>query len=1058
MKHSCFQKRTKSPLLWGVMVVLLFSFSAHGLAAEKMGGVKSADYQQQNRSVAGHIADNTGDPLIGVNVIETGTTNGTITDIDGNFTLTLTTPNPTLTVTYVGFETQTIVVGTRSVINIVMAEESSFLDELIVVGYGTMRRSDLTGAVGMINAQALEREQPGTVQDLLRTGVPGLSVGVATNAKGNVDNILIRGRNNFRGNSQNAPLLVLDGVIYFGQLTDINPNDIERIDVLKDASSTAVFGARAANGVILITTKRGASEKPVVRFSSIIGWNFVNSLAPVYQGNEFIDFRGDVMRAQNPGRPAYYFKDPTKLSGAERTEWLEGADYGGDLDNLRRMWLTRLRFEPTEIRNILDGNVVNWIDLTYQTALTQDYSVSVSGKQGETSYFTSLNHVHNQGNLIGDRFSAVRARLNLETRANRWLSYGIQSQFIARDEGGTALEDTRYRTATPFGRIYNDEGKLTQHLTENSNQPNPFLSRYYTKRENDINVLNVSTFLRAQLPFGFSLQTTYAPRFSWQNIRIHRSTDDPRVNPANTTNTGERQNNKTFLWQLDNLLKWTKQHEKHFFDFTALFNLEQQKTWMDNMQGGNFEPDDALGFHGMGFATVSSITSDDTYRTASALMGRAHYTFDNRYLLTATIRRDGFSAFGSSNPYAVFPSLAAGWSFTEENFFPELEWFNFGRLRLSWGQNGNRDVGIYDALMSMAAQRYFITNPTTGVTSIVNTYYANRMANHNLKWETTTAYNIGLDFAFLGNRLTGSLDMYRSITNDLLMQRRLPNIIGFDNVMSNIGEVQNQGFELSLSSHNIRTRDFTWTTDFAFSYNESRINRLHGLMENIYDATGNIIGQREADDIQNGRFIGRSMDQIWDWKIIGVWQEGEEMDAAAKARNLGPGDFKIWDKNGDGEYTNEDKEFLGLTVPPVRMSMRNSFTFRDFVFSVNMFSYLGHMRSYNRAINTHQLLNVNNRIKNPYWTPENPSNQYSRLGTNQPVSFSIWRRADFVRLENVSIGYQVPRATLANLGVEALNLNLSVRNLHYFSNWPGQDPQTDNNVPRSVQFGLNVTF
>jgi hypothetical protein len=383
----------------------------------------------------------------------------------------------------------------------------------------------------------------------------------------------------------------------------------------------------------------------------------------------------------------------------------------------------------------------------------------------------------------------------------------------------------------------------------------------------------------------------------------------------------------------------------------------------------------------------------------------------------------------------------------------------------------------------MAAQKYFIIDERTGELVTVNTYYASRMGNNNLRWETTTAYNLGLDFGLFNNRLTGSVEVYSSKTNDLLISRQLPNITGYVNVLSNIGEVQNTGIEVTLSSRNIRTRNFNWNTDFGLAHNKNRINSLYGLMENVYDAAGNIIGQREADDITNQRFIGRSIYEIWDYRILGVWQEGEEMDEAAINAGLRPGDFKILDKNGDGRYNNDDREFIGSRAPLVTMNMRNSFTFyNDFTFSFNLISQLGQWRSYDRAKNNNALINTTNQIKNDFWTPDNPTNNYARLGSITPVGYTIWRKSSFVRLENIALSYQVPRAFIskANLGVEAVNLNFSARNLYYWTIWPGQDPEArtltgrnrtagdpntevtgignDRNVPITVSFGLNVTF
>jgi hypothetical protein len=435
--------------------------------------------------------------------------------------------------------------------------------------------------------------------------------------------------------------------------------------------------------------------------------------------------------------------------------------------------------------------------------------------------------------------------------------------------------------------------------------------------------------------------------------------------------------------------------------------------------------------------------------------------------------------------------LAAGWIFTEEEFFPQNDWFNHGRLRLSWGKSGNRDIpsaigGVYAALMNLTQMRYFVVDRNTGALVPVNSFQIGRMANSHLRWETSTAWNLGLDFGILRNRITGSIEAYHQRTNDLLLSRALPNITGYASVMSNIGEVQNRGIEITINSRNVRTQNFSWTTDFALAHNQNRINSLHGLMENVYDAAGNITGQRESDDIPNRRFIGHSLDQIWDFQILGVWQEGEEMDAAATARGLRPGDFRIWSSGNPG-YSNDDRRFLGVSSPVVRASMRNSFTFfDDWMFSFNLNSGFGHMRAYNRVFNNNALMIMTNQIKNPFWTPDNPTNQYARIGSLMPVpgqavgsgnnaqvngGMNNWKRADFVRLENVALSYSFPRRMLQNTPIEAANINLSARNLAVLSRFPGEDPEhggnffvtgttpgQGGNVPRVVTIGANITF
>ncbi|MFV0541092.1 MAG: SusC/RagA family TonB-linked outer membrane protein [Aestuariibaculum sp.] len=1041
MKHVLKQMLLGKVLKKRVLALLVFCFVSTALCAQE---------------IKGKVVDENDLPIIGANVLIKNTTKGVTTDFDGNFSIQATSKD-VLVFTYMGYKTQEILVNNQTTINMVLEEDIAQLDEVVVVGYGTMKKKDLTGAVGTIDADKLKREQPVTVQDLLRTNVPGLSMGITNRAKGDAGDIMIRGKNNLRVDGDNkaktTPLFVLDGVIYQGELTDINPQDIERIDVLKDASSAAVYGAKAANGVILITTKKGEAGKPVIRFSTTLTTAFANSLPEVYNKDNYLAYRQDVMEAQNQGAAEGYYANPGNLSNRDLANWMALNNSTG---NPIATWLTRLNFSEVEVANYLAGKVVDWKDLTYRTAFSNDYSVSVSGRTDNSSYYTSLNYVDNESNLVGDDYSAVRARVNLESKVTNFLTFGVNTQFTYRDESSVKAREL-YQTLSPYGSVYEDDGITYKYYPNNNlNGYNTLIDRAYITRTDDYNTLNSALYLKVDLPWGFSVQSTYSPRFQWRNYLNHKSTDHPLW--ANANDTAKRTSSKDFYWQWDNMLKWNQEFGKHAFDFTFLANAEKAQTWSETIKNSGFLPSDVLGAHGIEWGTNPQVESNDTYRTGDALMARLHYNYDDRYMLTGTVRRDGYSAFGQDRPRATFPSIAAGWVFSNESFFPKSNAFNYGKLRLSWGLNGNRDIGMYSALMELSPRKYLYIDET-GEPISVNAYYAVRMANSLLQWENTESYNLGLDFGFINNRITGSLDLYQKKTNDLLIQRGLPDIIGYGNVWSNIGEVQNTGVELALNTINIKKEHFKWETNFGFSYNKNKINSLHGLMEDVLDNDGNVIGQKEADDIDNGWFIGKSIDEIWDYKILGVWQLGEEEEA--KLYGQVPGDFKFLDKNGDYTYTSDDKEFQGSKIPTTRLNMRNSFSYKNFTFSFNMYSYLGQKKTFNRAKNNGALINAINQVVTEYWSEDNPTNDYARLSSKSPsgIGYNVWRKADFIRLDNVSLGYSVPKEYISDLKIKSLNVNLTGKNLAYWSNWPGEDPENpQENVPISLVLGFNVTF
>lgn len=1009
--------------------------------------------QQQSKNISGKIVDQNDEPIVGANIVEKGTTNGIISNQDGNFSLHVAS-GATLIVSYIGYRPQEIKVDNRSIYNLVLHEDMETLDEVVVVGYGTAKKRDLTGAVSSIKAEQLQNDQPETIQDMLRSGVAGLAVGLATDTKGNTS-LQVRGKNSIKAGT--SPLIVLDGVIYPGEITDINPNDIEQVDVLKDASSAAVYGAKAASGVVLITTKKGRGEKPSINFSGTWGLSFKNDVTDVYGADEFATYRRDLLRSINVKAEPHRFTNPNELpSDIGIEEWM---GYTGATGDPEREWLQRLAFKDVEMQNYLNGNSVDWESEVFRNvALRQDYSLSASGKKKDISYYTSVNYISNKDNVVGGGYDAVRVRLNLESKVSNFITFGTNTQFANRDESAVPVDWEGYRKNTPFGSIYEEDGKYKLYPSDDNQAQNPFIDAHYTKKKNDITNLNASFYLRLDLPFGFSLQTTYSPRYEFAQEFEHKSSQHPIW--SKTNGSAKRHQRKDFYWQWDNLLKWNKIFGKHALDATFLLNWEKMQKWRNTIETKDFDPNDVLGWGKIDAGLTPQVSSDDEYRTGDAMMGRLAYVYDNRYLLTLTLRRDGYSAFGQENPRATFPSVALGWVFSEERFF-NCDWMNYGKLRLSWGKNGNRDIGVYSALMDMSTRKYFYID-VNGNYYDVNGFFANRMANSALKWETTTAVNGGVDFSFLNSRIDGSLDVYLTKTNDLLNSRQLPNVIGYQNITSNIGEIRNKGFEVSLRSVNIESKNFTWRTTFNLSYNKNRIKHLYGDMVDIVDENGNVVGQKEADDVNNKLFIGHSLDDIWGLEVIGVWQENEAEEAAKYG--VRPGDFKVLDIDGDYKYTQKDHTFQGTKTPKVRWNMRNDFTiFRDFHFSFTLYSALGSKRVYNRAKNTGESMDRQNWYKIPYWTPENPINDYARLNSGQGgASFDVYRNNSFIRLDNISIGYTVPTTIISKFRMEQLKLSATMKNAACWApHWKDGDPENSTigaNTSRLLYLGLNITF
>lgn len=1036
----------------------------------------------QGITVTGVVADAKGEPLIGVNIVEKGLTNGTVTDIDGKFTIKVSSQDAVLSFTYIGYDKQELKVGDKTSFNITMAEQSQKLEEVVVIGYGTAKKKDLTGAISSIKADKFEVEAPRSVQDMLRANMPGLSISMSSNAKGSA-NMQIRGKNTLKAGS--SPLLVVDGVIFEGSMEDINPMDIESVDMLKDASSAAVYGSKSANGVIVITTKKGKTGKPVVNFNVNMGFAQVANQKKVLSPSQFIDYRtayelgkrSDDYLAQHPEM----YSDPRKLSGVSQLDWYN-YDQSSPVssvteDQLVRTWLSRLDFKSTEIENYMNGRITDWADEVFQTGLQQDYTASVSNRSDNMSYYWSLGYTDRDGIISGDNFSSFRTRLNLESIINKWFTVGINSSFSSRDEGSLPADWEQMTRISPYGanEIGNPDAEemYKRYPTGDRTPVNPFYDNMYTDRRRYYNTLNASIYAKVKLPLGIEYQMNFIPNYQWSEYYNHESSEN--INIEAVGGKSVRMTKKVFSWQVDNVFRWKKEFAKvHNVEATFLVNAEKYQSWRQKISTQQYTPNDVLGWHRVDGATTRNVSSSDEYQTGDALMGRLFYSYNNRYMVTASVRRDGYSAFGLGDPHAVFPAVALGWVFSSEKFMkPAEEWLSYGKLRVSWGKNGNRDVGKYEALYNMVTGPYYYIDQN-GKIYQSSQLFADRLQNAGLKWENTGSYNVGLDFAFLNDLITGNIDAYFSKTNDLLVDRVLPKLSGYEKISDNLGEIKNKGVELNVTGNFVKRDNISWSTSFNFSLNRRKITKLYGEMIDVV-VDGKVVGQREADDIQNKWFIGQDPDRIWDYKRIGVWQV-EEADEAAKF-GLQPGDYKYKDVDGNGIMTDDDKVFQGYKTPRFRWTWRNDFTFyKNINLSFMMYSFWGHYDKFNRAANSSNPADRCTEYVQPYWTAENRQNDYARIGSNNIGTNYVSR--SFIRLDNITLSYNVPSKFLTKLSVQGLRISASVRNVAVFSpHWKFWDPERgwtydkskqekdeeawkedENSTPTPRTFSLSVNF
>ncbi|MCD7937543.1 MAG: SusC/RagA family TonB-linked outer membrane protein [Tannerellaceae bacterium] len=1019
--------------------------------------------QSDKKTISGVVLDTEQEPVIGATIVLKGTPAGTITDLDGRFQLEVT-PGATLVVSYIGCTTQEIRVTQQTEYKIVLQEDALDLDEVVVIGYGTARKRDLTGAIASVKTEKLQTEAPRSVQDLLRGNVPGLNISMNGKAKGDGD-LIIRGKSTLRDNA-GGPLLVLDGVIYDGALSDLNPNDIASVDVLKDASSAAVYGAKAGNGVVVIMTHKGSNRgKPVVNFNASVGWETMANKRKVLSPEGYIQFRQDYEMGRYSDdyyeRYPEIFTDPRKLQGVNQLDW-----YNYDMQSpvtsvsetdLITKWLSRLDFKTPEINNYLDGRITNWEDVAYQTGLQQNYSASVSNRTETTSYYWSLGWQDRESIYAGDRFTRLSSRLNLETQINPYLSVGMNMNFATRNEGFLTADWGQVRHLSPYAanELDDPESPYRRYPTGDVNSLNPLYDNLYRDRKNLTTTLNGTIFGKLTLPFGFEYQMNFTPHLSWKEYFNHDSAENESWAAAG--GSAERTHEKWFNWQVDNVFRWKREFaRKHNVEVTFLVNAEKNQYWKTESKTSNFTPSDILGYHNMDAGTIPRAYSNDTYSTGDALMGRLFYSYENKYMITASIRRDGYSAFGKENPRATFPAVAVGWTFTSEKFAQAINsWMSYGKLRFSWGQNGNRDIGIYDALADLNSSLTPLIDQS-GNLYLLSQIYVRRMANYNLKWENTSSYNIGLDFAIFNDILSGSVDLYNKRTNDLLVNRALPRFTGYENVTANLGQIENKGIEIFLNASIMRVRNFEWDATGTFSLNRRKILKLYGDMVDVLDENGNVIGQREADDTRNNWFIGKDPDQIWDYVRDGVWQLGEEEEAAKYG--CAPGDFKYVDQDGDGYMTDEDKVFQKYKTPRFRWSLRNNFRiYNDFEFSFMLYSLWGQHGTFNDAAND-VFADRRSNYDYPRWTKDNPTNDYARIGSYNVGNNYVSR--SFIRLDNIALTYRVPKKYLQKALIQDMRVTGTIKNVAVFApSWKNMwDPETGEPYGRSFTLGINFTL
>lgn len=966
--------------------------------------IVSFNTYSQEFKVNGNVKDTSGESLIGVNVIEKGTSNGTVTDFNGDFTLEVSNNNSILALTYIGFDSINVEINGRSRISITMVESTSQLDEVIVVGYGSQKKSDITGAVASVGSERLEFVPNLNIAQAIQGAVPGVTIQTSSGGSTSNENIMIRGRNSIQASNQ--PLIVVDGVPYGGQIRDINPSDVKSIEILKDASSASIYGSRGSNGVILVTTKEGLEGKPKVAYNGYYSIQEFTKIPDIMNGEEFYKFKME--------------REPEE-------------------------------FTESELNIYEAGEWVNWLDLALRNGSSTRHDLSISGGSSFANYYISAGITDVKGLALNDDYLRITSRINLDIKITDWLSIGTRTQLSYDDRGGLSPTwdgDQGVFWMNPLTKAYNDDGTLTVFpWDDNPYFRNPLMGTLAKNLDESYQVIS-NNFAIVDFPFiqGLQYRINTGVRFRFTDTGTYYGRDTQvglKDGGSAATNRGRYDNNV-----IENILNYNRTFDKHGIFLTALYSFEKT-TSSDNLLDASGFPHDFLTWYSS--AQANLIEPDFTYSSNALIsqMLRVNYSFDSRYLLTATSRRDGYSGFGADSKWGVFPSIALGWNIANESFFVPKNIFNALKIRLSYGLNGNQSIGAYQTISRLSENNY-VTESTT-----LPGYIPFKLGENNLGWESSTTLNGGIDFGLFSNRIFGDINIYKTNTYDLLLNRSIPSIHGIGSITQNIGEIENVGFEASVTSRNITKKDFSWTTNANFSWLKNKIVSLYGIL--------NEDGQ-EVDDVANQWFLGEPIRVNYGFMWDGVWQTDEVEEAAIYGTQ--PGFVKIKDINNDSTINDQDRMIIGQRDPKFTWGLNNSIRYKNLSLSVFMHGVHGITKNNTlKSDNVYSGVQRNTTKKN-WWTPENPTNDWYMNHVDahrmQGVSANNYENASFIRIKDITLSYSFEKSLLENIGIDNLQIYFTGRNMFTITNWEGLDPELDSqrNIPLQKEYviGLNLGF
>ena len=976
------------------MLLLLLLSSGGGLWAAESPPVRGT-----LQVVTGTVTDESGMPLIGATVLEENTTNGTVTDIDGTFSIDLTTDDPHLVITYTGYESQIIQVGSVTEFNVVMSEDAETLEEIVVVGYGVQKKRDVTAAIATLGGEEIQKIATPSGAAAMQGQVSGVDIISGGGRPGANPTIRIRGRRSI--SASNDPLFVIDGIPQTSgtnAIADINPQDIQSMEILKDAAATAVYGSRGSNGVVIVTTKRGSAGRTIVSYDGYYGVTNPLNTVDMMNGAEYADLKRESQR--------------------------EG--WNGAIPADEDVFL-----DPTELESIAQGRSTDFQDLVLDNGWQTNHQLGVRGGSEKTQFNMSLGYFDEQGIISNMDFRRYTARVNLDQTISDVFQAGISftASNSVQNYGSNATIGEALAN-NPLGVPYNEDGSVRFLPTNDGIRTNPLAelvpNAYIDERR--VTRIFAPLYIKADILPGLVFTTNFGPDIRYYRQGEFRSsfTNDNRGGPADA----EVGNNQDFGYTWENILN---------FNRTIGSNDDLGLTFLQSIQSLRYErsyasvqnlPYEQQLFYNIGTAEVKgNLASDLREWKLASFMGRANYSIDGKYLFQASLRADGSSRLAEGNKWNYFPGFSVGWRVGAEPFMQNLNWLNDFKIRASYGEVGNTAVNPYSTQGALQRTVYaWDESPAFG-------FALRDIPNSDLSWETSRTLNAGIDVDILNGRLNASFEVYNTNTENILLARNLPPSSGYNSILQNVGSTRTKGAEIVIGAGILQNpTGLNWNLDFNISGYREEIVELA-----LVDENGTPI-----DDIGNQWFIGEPLNVFYDYRKIGIYQSNE-VEMADARENKVPGEIKLDDIDGDGVITPADRMILGSDVPDYFGGITNRFEYRGLDLSLFFFFRQGQMIQSRFHQGNNSLFARYNNLDVDYWTVDNPTNANPRPNENQEFprdgSTLTYFDGSFVKLRNVQLGYNIPDNLVQRLGLSRLRVYVSGQNLWYSAAFDSYDPE-----------------